>query len=185
MTIQTLSAVGVRWDLSDLFASHDDPRIQDTLADCRARAQAFAQRYRGTINIAGGPEPQHMQGAIRELEELQEALGRVGAFAGLTYASDTSRPEYRDLRERVELQTTEIGNLILFFELEWIGLPEDVADRLMGAPVLVGYRHYLRRSRRFRPHILSEPEEQLLNERDNTAMRKPMQFEAKSALPLS
>ena len=171
MTNQTLSAVGVRWDLGDLFASHEDPRIQATLADCHARAEAFAQRYRGTINVPGGPEPEHLLGAIRELEELQEPLGRVGAFAGLLYATDTSRPEYRDLRERVELRATEIGNLILFFDLEWLGLPDDVADRLMGDPSVAGYRHYLRRSRRFRPHILSEPEEQLLNERDNTGRR--------------
>lgn len=171
MANQTLSAVGVRWDLGDLFASHDDPRIQHTLEECRARSEAFARRYRGTINVSGGPQPEHLLGAIRELEEMQEALGRVGAFAGLLYATDTSRTEYRDLRERAELQGTEIGNRILFFELEWMGLPDEAADRLMAAPILAGYRHYLRRSRRFRPHMLSEPEEQLLNERDNTGRR--------------
>jgi oligoendopeptidase F len=171
VTTHTFSAAGIRWDLGDLFASHGDPRIEATLADCRQRAEDFAKRYRGTIGRAGGATPEHLLAAIQELEVLQEALGRVGAFAGLLYAADTSRPEYRDLRERVELQSTEIGNLILFFDLEWMGLPDEAADRLMAAPPLAGYRHYLFRSRRFRPHILSEAEEQLLNERDNTGRR--------------
>jgi oligoendopeptidase F len=171
VSVETFSSAGVRWDLGDLFASHDDPRIQAGLADCRGRAEAFAQRYRETIRVAGGPAPERLLAAILELEALEEDLKRVGTFADLLYAADTSRPEHRDLRERVELAATEIGNLVLFFELEWMGLADQVAAGLLGHPVLAGYRHYLDRLRRQRPHILSEAEERLLNERDNTGPR--------------
>lgn len=68
MTTQTFSATGVRWDPGDLFVAHDDPRIQATLADCLVRAQAFAQRYRDTIRVSGGPDPEHLLAAVRELE---------------------------------------------------------------------------------------------------------------------
>lgn len=57
MTVQTFSASGIRWDLGDLFSAHDDPRLQASLADCLARAQGFAQRYRDTICLPGGPDP--------------------------------------------------------------------------------------------------------------------------------
>ena len=43
----TSSAEGVRWNLNDLFSSHDDPRIERTLNDCHTRAEAFSRRYRG------------------------------------------------------------------------------------------------------------------------------------------
>ena len=102
---------------------------------------------------------------------LQGELERVGAYAGLLYAADTARPENRDLRERIELALTEIGNLVLFFELEWLGLADEAADRLIRHPMLEGYRHFLRQTRRMRPHTLSEPEERLLSERDNTGPR--------------
>ena len=72
MTAQPFSAAGIRWDLGDLFASHDDPRIESTLGDCRERAGAFAERYRGTIAVAGGPGPEHLLAAIRQLEALDE-----------------------------------------------------------------------------------------------------------------
>jgi oligoendopeptidase F len=171
VSTQSYNAVGVRWDLGDLFASHDDPAIEASLHSCRGRAETFAATYRGTINTSTGPAPEHLCAALRELEALQADQERVGAYAGLLYASDTARSEYRDLRERVELALTEIGNIVLFFELEWLTLPDEVADRLVEHPALVGYRHFLRQERRMRPHTLSEPEEQLLNERDNTGLR--------------
>lgn len=171
MTSQTFSATGVRWDLGDLFASHDDPRIKSSLAECYRRAETFAARYRNTIAVVGGPAPDHLMAAIREVETLDEDLRRIGTFADLLYAADTSQPEIRDLKEKVELAATEIGNLVLFFDLEWMDLPDDAAERLLAHPLLTGYRHYLLRLRQFRPHRLSEPEERLLNERDNTGRR--------------
>lgn len=171
MNANPYAATGVRWDLTDLFRSHDDPAIEETLADCRARAERFAARYRGTIRVSGGPPPEHLLAAILEMEALQADLERMGAFAQLLYASDTARPEYRDLRERVEQRLTEIGNLVLFFELEWLEVPDAAAEPLIQHPVLAGYRHFLRQARRMRPHTLSESEERLLNERDNTGPR--------------
>jgi oligoendopeptidase F len=166
VTAQAFSAVGIRWDLGDLFSSHDDPGVDATLRDCHERARAFAEAHRGTV--VGGPSPAHLLAAIRELEALHTDLSRVGAFADLLYAGDTTQPEVRDLKEKVELAATGIGNLLLFFELEWMDLPDDAAERLLADPSLAGYRHYLLRLRQYRPHRLSEPEEQLLNERDNT-----------------
>jgi len=168
---QTYNATGVRWDLSDLFRSHDDPAIAEMLSACRERAERFAERYRGTLRVPGGPSPEHLLAAIREMEALQSDLERASAFAGLLYASDTTRSEHRDLRERIEQRLTEIGNLVLFFELEWLDVPEETAGPLMDHPALAGYQHFLAQARRMRPHTLSEAEERLLNERDNTGSR--------------
>jgi oligoendopeptidase F len=171
MSTASSSAVGVRWDLSDLFASPEDPGIEAALSACRARAEAFAATYRGSLRAPDGPDPTRVLAALQELEALQEALGRAGTYAGLLYASDTASPVYRDLRERVELAGTEIGNLVLFFDLEWMELADPVAERLMAEPLLAAYRHHLGHLRRFRAHTLSEAEERLLNERDNTGRR--------------
>ncbi|MGH7830336.1 MAG: M3 family oligoendopeptidase, partial [Candidatus Binatia bacterium] len=45
---------------------------------------------------------------------------------------------------------------------------DGVAERLIQHPTLQPYSHYLRTLRRFRPHKLSEPEEKIINEKDNT-----------------
>jgi oligoendopeptidase F len=164
----TSSAAGITWDLSDLFASHDDPRLEEELARCRQGAEDFGARFRGTIDVPGGPPPAHLLAGLRKLEEISEALGRVGSYAMLLYASDTAREEYRNLQQKAEQRGTEIQNALLFFHLEWLNLDEAAAARLLRDPSLAPYRHYLEVARRFRPHKLTEVEEKIVNEKDNT-----------------
>lgn len=166
--MMTNSAEGIRWDLSDLFSSYDDPQIDATLTNCRVRAESFSRQYRNTINLPGGPAPELLLQRIKELEEIQDALSRVASYASLLYSADSLRPEYRVLEQKVEQRVTEVRNLLLFFELEWLELGEETAERIIHDPALKSYSHYLKSLRRFRPHRLSEPEEKIINEKDNT-----------------
>ena len=164
----TNSAEGIRWDLSDLYAAHDDPRIDLTIKDCHARAERFADRFRALMQDRETLTAESLLQGLRELEIIYESLGRVGSYAGLLYAADTAKPEYQDLTQRVEQRSTEVRNLLLFFELEWLKLDDTIASRLMADPTLEAYRHYLKSLRRHRPHTLTELEEKVINDRDNT-----------------
>ncbi len=93
--------------------------------------------------------------ALKDIEIIYEALGRVGSYAGLLYAADTAKPEYQDLEQRVEQRSTEIRNLLLFFELEWLKLDDAVAERMMAILRSRMYSHYLASLRRYRPHTLT------------------------------
>src|SRR5690349_19793213 len=161
----TNSAEGIRWDLSDLFSSHDDPRIEATLADCRAEAEGFALRYRGKIVSM---KPSDLLSAVKQLEQIEDSLSRVANYSSLLYSADSMKPEYQDLDQRVEQRVTEIRNLLLFLELEWLALEDEVAEHYLNAPELENYRHFLSSIRRFRSHKLSEAEEKVVNEKDNT-----------------
>ena len=171
MSQPSSSATGVVWDLGDLFASPDDPRIDETLRQCKEDAEAFAATYRGTIDVPGGPAPEHLLAGLRRVEDLHDRMSRVSSYAGLLYAADTANPIHRDLQQRVEQWTTELRNLLLFFDLEWLDLPDEDASRLAGDPALAEYRHYLISERRYRPHKLSEAEEKIVNEKDVTGAR--------------
>jgi oligoendopeptidase F len=171
MPSTTSSAAGVVWDLSDLFSGHDDPRIPDTQRAVEEVTRAFAGRYRGTIHTPGGPTAGHLLEGLRALESIEETIARVTTYASLLYAADSLRPQHQDLHQRVEQWVTGIRNLLLFFHLEWLDLEEPVAARLLADPVLAGYRHYLSHNRRYRPHKLSEAEERVVNEKDNTGRR--------------
>ena len=164
----TNSAEGIRWDLSDLYAAHDDPRIDLTIKDCYARAERFADRFRALMQDHETLTAESLLQALSELESIYETLGRVGSYAGLLYAADTAKPEYQDLTQRVEQRSTEIRNLLLFFELEWLKVNDTIASRLIADPTLEAYRHYLISLRRYRPHTLTELEERVINDRDNT-----------------
>jgi oligoendopeptidase F len=164
----TNSADGVRWDLSDLFASHDDLRIDTTLKDCHARAEVFATRFRSLLEHPETLTATLLLDAMKQLEIIYEALGRVGSYASLLYAADTANPNYQDLEQRVEQRSTEIRNLLLFFEIQWLKAGDAIVDRLIADPTLKSYSHYLQSLRRYRQHTLSEPEEKVVNEKDNT-----------------
>ncbi len=162
------TAQSIRWDLSDLFASHDDPRIETTLSECRENAESFAEQFRQAMAEPQSLSAETLLTALQSLEKIYEALGRVGSYAGLLYAADTAKPEYQDLEQRVEQRGTEIRNLLLFFELAWLKVDDKVANKLISAPRLKSHQHYLTSLRRYRPHTLSELEEKLINEKDNT-----------------
>jgi oligoendopeptidase F len=164
----TNSAEGILWDLSDLYTAHDDPRIDLTIKDCHARAERFADRFRALMQDHETLTAESLLQALRELEIIYESLGRVGSYAGLLYAADTAKPEYQDLTQRVEQRSTEIRNLLLFFELEWLKVNDTIASRLIADPTLEAHRYYLISLRRYRPHTLTELEERVINDRDNT-----------------
>jgi oligoendopeptidase F len=161
-------AAGITWDLSDLFAGADDPRLWETLDAVKADAEVFAARYRGVIAVPGGPDAATLLAGVQSYEDLYERAGRVEAYAHLLYDSDTEDVAARDLYQKVEQRLTELRNLTLFFDLEWLELPDDVAGRLVDDPLLVPYAHYLHHERAFRPHRLTEPEEKIVNEKDVT-----------------
>src|SRR6478735_477632 len=73
------------------------------------------------------------------------------------------------LMARAEERATTIGNELIFVELEWAEVPDEQADALLADDRLAFCRHYLASARRYRPHLLSEPEERILSDKALTA----------------
>ncbi len=65
---------------------------------------------------------------------------------------------------RMEQLLTDVQNRVLFFTLWWKGLDDEPAERLLAASGDNAY--YLESLRRFKPHTLSELEEQVINLKD-------------------
>ena len=99
---------------------------------------------------------------MRELERINELVGKAASYASLRFATDTEDPARGALLQKVQERATEIETKLLFFELEWAALDDEPAERLLSAEGLEFCRHYLHSARRYRPHLLSEPEEKIL-----------------------
>jgi len=159
---------GVSWDLSDLYASPEDPRLDADLDAGLEAANRFAKRYRGRIAQLPAAE---LAETLDQLEALNERVAKAGSYAGLLFAADTSDPRHGALLQRVQERGTEIRTTLLFFELEWLEVPDARVRALLEEPALARRRHFLAAARRYRPHVLSEPEEAILEETANTGQR--------------
>src|SRR5581483_7285113 len=70
--------------------------------------------------------------------------------------------------QKVQERTAAIETQLLFFELEWAALDDAQADALLADERLSFCRHYLASVRRYRDHLLTEPEERILTEKSVT-----------------
>jgi oligoendopeptidase F len=171
MGTNELHAAGVAWDLSDLYRSPTDPRLRADIKAANVAAIAFEEKYRGTIGVPSGPDPRWMATALAELEAISEQAARPAIYAGLLHAGDVRPAEHGALVAMTQERGTEIRTRLLFFELEWIALGDEAAQRVLNSDACRRYRHFLFGLRRYRPHILSEPEEKILEETANTGSR--------------
>jgi oligoendopeptidase F len=162
---KTTGAENVIWDLSVFYQGVDDPGIQRDMEALNARVEAFAARYRGQVASLSGTG---MLEAITEYESIQDASGRLGSFVGLTYNTDTNNPQFGALLQKLMEFGSQLRQKMLFFDLEWTKADDAVAQKLLNDPALAKYRHVLEAERRWRPYLLTEPEEQLLIDKSVT-----------------
>lgn len=159
------SVEDVTWNLEDLVDGQGPAGVDRLLDEANERARDFAAAHAGKVAELDGPG---LVAAMDELATIYELASRAGNYAHLRFAADTRPPEHGALLQRAQERGTEIETTLLFFDLEWAALPDEQADRLLEAEGLDTYRHHLRTARRYRPHLLSEPEEKILAEKTVT-----------------
>jgi oligoendopeptidase F len=153
------------WDLEALVDGAGDAGVERQLEEALTRAQSFAERYAGKLEEFDGAT---LAEAMRELGAIHDLIGRAGTYAALRFSTDTADPARGALLQRVQEQGTSIETKLLFFELEWAALADDRAHELVQGQELDFARHHLRNVRRYRDHLLSEPEEKILAEKSVT-----------------
>src|SRR4051794_36159910 len=159
----TASLEDVTWDLEHLVDGEGTDGVDRLLDEASERATAFAERYAG--NVAGLDSTQLAE-AMTELEAILESAARAGYYAGLLFSADTLEPANGALMQRAEERETELQTKLLFFDLEWAAVEDGRADEILSDDALERWRHHLKTLRRYRPHLLTEPEEKILTEKN-------------------
>jgi len=153
-------AENVQWDLSDLYESIDDPALEADREKVRDQADQFAAIYKGKIAEL---DEEGMKQALQDYEALLETIGKIGSYAHLIWSTNTNKPEYGKLMQEANELSSEIHQKLVFFDVEWLAVDDDEAEKLIESEELTHYKHYLETSRRYKDYILSEKEEQVLS----------------------
>jgi oligoendopeptidase F len=159
----------VTWDLSHLLAldaveegADGGEAAVDVLLDrADQAATSFARAYEGHVEELDGPG---LVEVMTQLAEIYDLAGRAANFAHLRFAADTEDPANGALLQRVSERGASIQTKLLFFELEWVQVPDARAEELLATDGMEFCRHHLRMERRYRPHLLSKPEETIATE---------------------
>jgi oligoendopeptidase F len=170
MSADKISADGIEWNLTDLYQSKNDPQIIADIETALKQAEAFAEKYRGRL-ASGKMTPEELFKAVAEYESIQERMAKTESFAMLLYSTDTLDHDRGALVQMTMEKTSEMKNMLVFFELEWLSLSDEKAKEYYEHSALAKYKHFLEAWRRFKPYKLSEKEEQLMEAISNTGRK--------------
>lgn len=170
---QLTGAEQVAWDLSDLYSGVDDPAIAGDMQRADDAAAALERDYRGKVATLS---PDALAEAVARYEQIIELATKVGSFAHLIWSTDTANPQYGALLQKATEWSAQLEQKLVFFTLEWVNTPDDVAQRLIESPETARYRHWLEVARLYQPHMLSEPEEKILAEKSVTGREAWVRF---------
>ncbi len=148
------------WNLSDLFTSISDPRINESLEDVSRRAKKFRDDYH--LKIKDITSPSKMLEVFKEYESIISLAVKPQAYAELLHSTNTANPEYGAFMQKASTTSAEIFSQLIFFELELTFLPEKEFASFLESVELANYRHYFEKLSAWKKHRLSEKEEQIL-----------------------
>lgn len=155
-------AIPDRWDLSQLLKdpiADFDVLVKELDAQV-SEFEAWRERLDPEMAFQDFSAILHLTARIAELSAM------LSAYAYLWFSEDTTNQQGRAFKTRVEERLTSLHNRTLFFDLWWQKVDDADAARLLDASG--DLRYHLESIRRFKSHTLSEPEEKVINLKDNT-----------------
>ena len=155
----------VTWNLQDLVAPPDGAGVDGVLSTAEKQADSFAARWRGRI---AGLSAEELRDLLTEYESVLDAVGRAESVASLSWCTQSDDPARGALLQKVSERQSALAQKLVFLDIEWANAPDGEAAALIAHPLLERWRHWLTLARRYKPHLLSEPEEKILAEKSVT-----------------
>jgi oligoendopeptidase F len=153
------------WDLSRLYAGHDDSSLEEDLSQVRKEAHTFRRDFRGRIS-SDHLSPDLLAAALRGYESLQRRGLKPYLYAQLLFSADSTAAAHKALLARVRETWSAASEETLFFELEILRIDQERFADLLRDSEVAGYAHYLNQLRAHAPYTLGEEVEQALKRKD-------------------
>ncbi len=157
------------WNLMDLYPAIDAPEVAADLAKSAIEAARIKTSYQGKLTELATSGGAALAVPVRAYEALSDLIGRLGSYAGLLYAADTSDPVrakfYGDIQEKITALTTDL----IFFELELNQIDDATLAAALTDPILARYAPWFADLRKEKPFQLEEKLEQVFHEKSTTS----------------
>lgn len=157
-----MTTLQITWDLTELFPSLTNPKVDQTIAEAKALADSFEKAYRGKIASLSAED---LMRCFEDIEAFEAKFSDVTLYSSLSFAADMTQPQAQSLNDRVDKLSANISKQLAFYSLE-LGALIKSRPQIINEPTLSNYKHMLERAQRRVGHQLSEVEEQLIIEKD-------------------
>ncbi|MCJ7722156.1 hypothetical protein MUO98_07120, partial [Candidatus Bathyarchaeota archaeon] len=131
----------VTWDLSELFPSITDPKINQALAEATALANAFEKTYRGKIANLNTDD---LLRCLRSMEAFDAKFSDITLYSSLSFSANMTSPLTQSLNDKVKKLNAAIEKQLTFYQLE-LGALLKRNPQIIEEPALRNYRHMLER----------------------------------------
>ena len=157
------SSITPHWNLDQLYKMDS----QALAADLKALEDHTAKMARWRNKLDNGlNDPVEFRSLVEELESLTCLAHRLSGFSSLAFAQNTQDQKAQAFMAKIDEKMADLGNELLFFEIWWKELDENLAAPFIEA--MPDFAYWLARTRAFRPHTLAEPEERVINLKNTT-----------------
>ena len=143
------------WDLTSLFT--DAANWEEGLAQFRARIEQ-APSFKG--KLSEGKES--FLDTMRWYEETGILAERIYNWAFLNYSGDASDSQNTHRYSLAASSLSDFSASMAFFDPELLALDDELVESYLKESEFAPYAVYIRKARRFKAHILSEPEERIM-----------------------
>ena len=144
-----------KWDLTHLFT--DIGKWNDDFAFLQ-RSYPEILRWRGRI----GESAKALADCLESEKSLDQKMERVYHYSSLQLAEDSANPDYLARMAQLQNLLTKMSEAAAFVAPEIQAINDEKFAEFLNDPALAQWRTKLRKIRRMKPHVLSEPEERLL-----------------------
>ncbi|HYG27991.1 MAG TPA: M3 family oligoendopeptidase [Caulobacteraceae bacterium] len=168
------------WDLSDLYASHEDPRIEADLERARALVGELGALQGRLVEARSGAAllGERLDRTVSLYEQASDLLGGLGAYAFLAASTNRNDAGAQGFEATVREKAAAIATPTVWVTLEINQLEEVEIEAAMEAwPAAARWRPWLRRVRAMKPHELSHELETFLAERSPISAQWPRLFD--------
>ncbi|ANH05256.1 M3 family oligoendopeptidase [Shinella sp. HZN7] len=158
------------WNLADLYPSQASPEFEGDMKKAEADALAFEAKWKGRLDAATEKTGDEGIGAaVSEFEALEDVMGRLISFAGLTYFTNTTDPANGKFYGDIQSKLTDLGAHLLFFSLELNRIADERIEAALANDALAAhYRPWIEDLRKDKPYQLDDKTEQLFLEKSMT-----------------
>lgn len=144
-----------KWDLSHLFSDAD--KWNEDFAFLQT-AYPNISKWKGCV---GESVPTLLE-CLEFEKALDQKIERVYHYASLQLAEDSANPEFLARMGQLQNLLTKMSEAFSFVGPEIQAIDDEKFAQFLNDPALGAWQTKLRKIRRLKPHVLSEPEERLL-----------------------